>query len=59
MQMMANHDFVEHDIIPATAGMADMPTADEWRDMVAGVDRECGLGLRILQDFVYTVGRKD
>ncbi|KAF7884303.1 uncharacterized protein EAF02_004639 [Botrytis sinoallii] len=58
MQIMANRDFVEHDVIPSTQGNPNLPSADRWREMLRGVEKEAQGGLRILMDIVYIVGQK-
>ncbi|TGO34061.1 hypothetical protein BHYA_0214g00120 [Botrytis hyacinthi] len=35
-----------------------LPSADRWREMLRGVEREAQDGLRILMDIVYIVGQK-
>ena len=57
MQVMANRDFVENDIIPSTQGNSALPSADTWRKMLRGVDQECREGLRLLMDIVFIVGK--
>lgn len=58
MQIMANRDFVEHGVIPSTQDNPNLPSADKWREMLRGVEKEAHDGLRILMDMVYIVGQK-
>lgn len=57
MQLMANRDFVENNVIPSTKGNRALPSAETWREMLKGVDQECQEGLRLLMDIVYIVGK--
>lgn len=58
MQLMANRDFVENDIIPSTEGKTGQPTPDQWRDMMKAVVTECLQGVKLTMDIVYIVGTK-
>ena len=59
MQIMANKDFIENDVIPSTSGHPDAPSADLWRELMQGVEKEASQGLRLLMDIVYIVGQKN
>lgn len=58
MQLMANKDFIENDIIPSCEGKDSQPSAEEWRSMVRNVIAECQKGVKLTMDIVYVVGRK-
>lgn len=57
MQLMANRDFVENDIIPSCTE-SSTPSQKEWREVLEGVALECGQGIKITMDMLYIVGRK-
>lgn len=61
MQLMANRDFIENDIIPmCEAGKMPpgSPSADDWRDMSRNLILECQNGVKLITDLVYIVARK-
>lgn len=58
MQLMANRDFIENDVIPSTVGNPALPSADKWRELLKGVEDEVRRGLRLVMDIVYCVGQK-
>jgi hypothetical protein len=50
MQIMANRDFAENGVIPSTQNNPSLPSAEVWREMLRGVEKEAQSGLRILTD---------
>ncbi|KAI9683049.1 MAG: hypothetical protein M1822_006242 [Bathelium mastoideum] len=58
MQVMANRDFIENDVIPSIGGNPALPSAERRREPMREVDEECQKGLRLLMDMVYIVGQK-
>ncbi|KAL1601389.1 hypothetical protein SLS60_006301 [Paraconiothyrium brasiliense] len=61
MQLMANRDFIENDIVPmCDAGKMPpgSPSADEWREMSKNLILECQNGVKLITDIVYIVARK-
>lgn len=61
MQIMANRDFIENDIIPmCEAGKMPpgSPSADDWREMSKNLVLECQSGVKLITDLVYIVARK-
>jgi hypothetical protein len=58
MQVMANRDFIENDVIPSTKNNPLLPSAEKWREMQEGVEMETRKGLRLLMDIVFIVGQK-
>ena len=57
MQLMANRDFIENDVIPSTEDNPALPSVEKWREMLKGVEHECQEGLRLLMDIVFIVGK--
>jgi hypothetical protein len=61
MQLMANRDYIENEIIPMTESGSfpqGHPTAAGWREMLGNLVQECQGGVKLLTDIVYIVAKK-
>jgi hypothetical protein len=58
MQLMANRDFLENDVIPSCEGDPSRPGPAEWRRLEQGIASECRRGVSLTMDIVYILGRK-